>query len=115
MNLLKTDPFSGEKFKANRSNQKFASRENQIKYNNLMAKKRKVTSNLKQTAIHKNWEILNSLKGNLKSKHVSKDFLLGSGFDFEAFTNVVVSNKKRKYCIYNLSFQKIKNNNYVIK
>ena len=82
MSILKTDPFSGEKFKANRSNQKFASRENQIKFNNLIAKKRKVNSNQKQTSVHKNWKILNALKGNLKSKLISKDYLLGTGFDF---------------------------------
>ena len=49
------DPLTGEEFVPKRSNQKFASRENQIRYNNLKAKEiRQAKSKTRKISFKKN-------------------------------------------------------------
>lgn len=45
-----------------------------------------------------------------------KEFLKGKGFDFKFFTNIAESNSKSviAYTIYNITFEKLDNENYII-
>jgi hypothetical protein len=62
------DPYSGEKFYPKKSNQRFASRENQIAYNNSKAKKERDLHTNFHNQIKKNWNILKTILGIKKSE-----------------------------------------------
>lgn len=101
MKKEKIDPYDGTVFMPKRSNQLFASRENQIAYNNEKARKAKEPKKEIDKAIKKNRQICDELlKGKLNPIIFSKDYLLGKGFNFNFYTMSCWVDKKKSLGIY---------------
>ncbi len=100
MERRNTDPLTGEIFTPSRSDQKFASRQNQIRYNNLKAKnKRKAKAEIDRT-LDNNRSILKRILGDKKQIIKSRDYLLGAEFHFGITTHKIERDGKLWSCIY---------------
>ncbi|MBG7611805.1 hypothetical protein IU405_06055 [Polaribacter sp. BAL334] len=85
--LTQKDPLTGEEFVPKRINQRFASAENRIKYNNkeatnLRKERAKITSPL-----HKNHRLLRKLMADKDRGVFSFDYLDGYGINFRIQTH----------------------------
>ena len=85
---VQIDPHTEEVFVAPRSNQKFANRDNQVAYNNELAKERRDYLNKIDAIIHRNWEILLGLLGDHITTIKSTEYLKGCGYDFMFFNHL---------------------------
>ena len=85
MNNKVKDPLTGEEFFKQRDNQKFATRKNQIRYNNLKARKKRSAKSPYDRVLDQNRTILERILNGKDEIIVSKDYLLGSGFHFRYF------------------------------
>jgi hypothetical protein len=76
------DPLTGQPFVKNRLTQRFASRSNQIRYNNqrVTERKRELAPYLK--ALYRNRQVLDRVMQGKVEITVTKDFLAGAGYDF---------------------------------
>ena len=110
----KIDPYSSESFKPKRYNQKFASRINQIAYNNVKARKLRERKKPIDNVLERNRKILLKILHKKDSSIKSYDFLLGSGFDFNFFNRSFSKNGTIYQCVYNYAITKIDNNKYKI-
>ena len=98
------DPLTGEIFYPGRTNQRFSSRENQIRYNNLKAyEKRKAKADIDRKFDY-NRTILKKILGNKQHETRSVDFLLGAGFDFYSITHYRVKDNVKQNCVYEFAF-----------
>lgn len=108
--------YSGEDFYPKRNNQVFATKKNRITYHNnisnLLRNKLKLTNN----QLIFNYKILMEILIREKSASVHREFLKGKGFDFKYFTNLTENKSKSgyTYALYDTSFEKIDENNYLI-
>lgn len=98
---MKTDPYSGEKFVPKRYNQKFSCKKNQIAYNNYKAMKKRHEKAPFDKVLESNRKILSSILSNVQSKEVSRDYLLGAGFNFNLFNGSFHVNGVSYQTIYN--------------
>lgn len=108
------DPLTGELFIKRRNNQKFANRQNQIKYNNNLAQRKRDAKLPFEKALDKNRTILKEILGDGKEKLISRDFLLGMGFSFGYLLYHKVINGVTYAGIYEFGIIKIEKNNYKI-
>ena len=108
------DPLTGEPFTPNRSDQKFATRENQIRYNNLKAKKKRQAKAEIDRALDTNRNILNRLLGSHNAVTKSRDFLLGAGFHFGVTTHKIEQNGMLLSCIYDVALQQTEKDLFLI-
>ncbi len=108
------DPFTGETFYKRRNNQKFASRENQIRYNNRIAAEKQKAKALVERYLDKNRTILKSILGDEKVVTKSKDFMLGAGFHSGCHTHSIERGNELWKCVYDYAFLNIGNNHYKI-
>ena len=86
-NKTRKDPYTGETFQIKRRNQRFATRQNRIDFNN---EKAAVIRDIKapfNSPLHKNLLILLELMQGKKEATFHKQFLLGRGFSFQNMTN----------------------------
>lgn len=93
------DLLTGEEFEAKRIDQKFKSRENQIKYNNQQQNERRKKLNVKLGPLSKNQRILEKLMKGRASLRIHKEFLRGCGFVSGLFTHM--DNHKDKNGVVN--------------
>ena len=84
--MEKIDPFTNEKFTPKRRNQKFASRKNQIAYNNKIAQKIRDAKKFADKPLNNNRKVLSKILGSKDEKTFSEDYLLGAGLDFRFFS-----------------------------
>lgn len=83
-----TDPLTKEPFTPQRSNQKFANRHNQIKWNNLKyAEKNKYKVEIDKI-LSKNRNVLIEVLDNRNEIDITKEELLKIGFRFGYYTHV---------------------------
>ena len=109
------DPLTKKEFTPNRSNQKFETRENQIRYNNIKAAKVRKEKSEADKPLHRNRIILSNILGPNREVVVSEDFLRGAGFSFGYITHSVkIQNGTLVWCIYKMILQKLENKNYKI-
>lgn len=100
ISMPKVDPWTGEVFIPKRSNQKFATIENKIKYNNSKAKiERKATAKLDKPLLN-NKRILDKLMIDKDEQIFSQDFLLGAGFNYAVTNRVQGYEGINYYCVY---------------
>ena len=85
--MVYTDPFTKEQFYPKRLNQKFASRANQIKFNNRKAQKKRIAHHKAQRALNRNWEICKRLLGDKNEVIKSKDWLEALEYNFHYCTH----------------------------
>lgn len=108
--------YSGEEFIPKRNNQVFASKKNRSNYHNEINNKLRNELKFANNQLLKNYKICIDLLGKKRIITVHKEFLKGKGFDFKFFTNIAESNSKSviAYTIYNITFEKLDNENYII-
>lgn len=112
--MIRTDPLTQETFYPKRTNQIFATRENQIRYNNEKAKSKRDTKSQLDKILDKNRNIISNLLDKESERKLSREFLLGAGFYFGCFTHSAEINGKLITCIYEYGYQKISNDEYRI-
>jgi hypothetical protein len=98
--MKRIDPYTGKEFHPQRNNQKFATRENQIKYNNRKAQKKRDAMATVNRWLNSNRSILKKTLGSQKSVTKSQDFMLGAGFHFQYFSNSAMVDEKSCQIIY---------------
>lgn len=84
--MSKIDPYSGEEFMPKRISQRFANRENRIKFNNEKAKQIRIEQSTVFNPLKLNIKIIKELMGTKSEIVVHKEFMKGKGFDFTMST-----------------------------
>ncbi len=100
------DPLTGELFITKRNNQRFASRKNQVRYNNIKAQKMRNIKSPYNRAIDKNLKVLMDILGDKSQCEKSKDYLIGAGFDFRFFNRSLINNDVNYQCVYHYALCK---------
>lgn len=105
--LTKKDPLTGEDFAAKRSNQRFASIENKIRFHN-----RKNADINKERAFFdkpcKKSELVLRTLYNPKSDNIfHKEFLQGMGLRFDAYNHVEKVNNEKVFAYYGYAIRKV--------
>ena len=111
--MKKIDPYSEMEFTPKRHNQRFSSRANQIAYNNMLARKKRELLRVPNTKLNTNRSVLKKLyeSGNRK---VSKEFLLGAGFNLHYFTQYTTDEQGCFMAVYDYSIQNLRNGTFNI-
>ncbi|MHA7056787.1 hypothetical protein ACWGOQ_0006175 [Aquimarina sp. M1] len=109
------DPFTNQEFTKNRSNQKYKSRENQIKFNNEKARKKRMAMAAINKALENNRKVLHSILGDNERVKRSKDFMLGAGYAFGVFTHHMMMDESLWHCVYEYGITKLEHENYIIR
>jgi hypothetical protein len=108
--------YSGEEFVPRRNNQVFASKKNRTNYHNKI--NNMLRNNLKKTnnQLLLNYKVCIDLLAKKESVTIHREFLRGKGFDYSYFTNFSRNKNSNTliYVLYDISFQKIDENNYSI-
>ncbi|GEM_PF-1132504 len=110
MEKLKKCPYSGEIFIPKRSNQKFASKRNRLSYYNKQYKEKREPLRRINQKLFYNYSILEIALDNASEVLVSNDYLRGRGFDFTYITHFTKYNDHRYFCLYDIAFRKIADN-----
>ncbi len=76
------DLLTQQSFYKKRTNQKFATPQNRIRYNNRKARRKRAAKAYIDRKLDRNRTILERILSGKKEVTVSRDYLLGSGFDF---------------------------------
>ncbi|AEA42431.1 hypothetical protein Fluta_0424 [Fluviicola taffensis DSM 16823] len=100
------DPLTGEEFEPKRTNQKFASQENRIRFNNNKAKKLRDSMSFVNAPLQQNLRILNELLEGIKEAVVHIEFLNGKNFHFGVFTHIQKVGEDKMKMIYQYGLQK---------
>ena len=100
------DPFTGEEFEPKRTNQKFASQENRIRFNNSKAKKLRDAMSFVNTPLQQNLRILKELLTGKKELLVHVEFLKGKDFHFGVCTHIQKVGENNLKMIYQYGLQK---------
>lgn len=108
----KIDPHTGEIFEPKRSDQKFATRKNQIDYNNARAKKARHETKHIDQILKKNRTIIMSFLNGKESVKVSIEFLLFQGFNLGVFNRLLNKEQKQVYGVYEYYVLPVDENNY---
>lgn len=108
------DPLTAELFIKRRNNQKFATRQNQVRYNNIKAQKKRDAKLPIERILDKNRTILKKILGDGKEKLISRDFLLGMGFSFGYLLYHKSIDGVTYAGIYEFGITKTTNDNYKI-
>ena len=109
-----SDPLTKESFVPKRSNQKFSCRLNQINYNNRKAKLKRLAKAPFDNILDANRNILIKIIGKENERIVSKDYLLGAGFNFQIFNRSFQKNGIQYQCIYRYALSLLKSGQYKI-
>jgi hypothetical protein len=115
MMKLRVDPLTGNKFIPKRANQKYENRANQIQHNNLVAKEKNTLKSQIESCIIHNESILRKILQDKNEAIVSKDFLLGAGFNFSYHTQSVKIGKSTWICNFGHAYIEVARNKYKIK
>lgn len=108
------DPLTGEYFRPHHGNQRFASRKNQITYNNHKRKKNLKAMGWVDQVLKQNRKILQNILGGRHKVQVSADFLNGAGFDYRFITHRVQHNGVWHYYIYDFQLTNVDGQVYTI-
>lgn len=107
--IIKTDPLTGDKFVAKRANQRFATKENRIKFHNNQAsilnqKRAFFDKPCKQSQI-----LLQKLDGTKLDNKFHVEFLTGIGVHLDAYNHVKQKDAGDLFCYYDYALQKTDN------
>ena len=112
--MQRKDPLTGELFTPSRNNQLFASRKNQIRFNNNKANTKRRSKAVVDNILDGNRSILQRLLSDKKEVKFSKDYLLGAGFNFGCLSHNRNIDGIIWTCIYEYGYIKTQNNEYRI-
>jgi hypothetical protein len=96
-----TDPLTKEVFTKKRNNQKFASAQNRIKYNNSRAAELRNSVKPYNSGLQTNLKILNEIMKGKTDSTFHEEFLKGKGFNFKLITHVTEFEKNQVFAVYN--------------
>jgi len=109
-----TDPLSGQVFTKRVVNQRFSSRENQIRFNNQKANDKRRALNDYWKVLTHNRDILQRTLDNKAEQTVSRDFLIGAGYDFTFYTHSGINEKHRVVGVFEFGLIPLTGNRYKI-
>lgn len=108
------DPLTGETFTKKRSNQVFANRENQIKYNNIKAAKERQAKARTRKILDTNRTVLQKVLGSNNEIVKSLDYLLGAGLHFGFSTHTMKIEGLNWICVDDYAYTAINTNTFKI-
>ena len=108
------DLFTQEEFIKRRSNQKFASSKNRIRFNNLKARQKRLMKDSVNRKLDQNRTILSRIIGDKPEIIVSKDYLLGAGFSFNYYSFIKEVNAVTYCGIYEYGIAKTSDDKFKI-
>jgi hypothetical protein len=108
------DPLTGEEFVPKRSNQKFASKENQIKYNNLKAAKERQAKAHTRKLLDFNRKVMQRVLGSRDEVVRTLDYLKGAGLNFHYCTHTIRIQNLNWTCIDDYAYALIDTNTFKI-
>jgi hypothetical protein len=115
LNKPRKDKLTGTEFIPERSNQLFATRANQIRYNNELARKKREAKKPLDRILDTNRTIIYRLLGQAKAGTYNKDYLLGAGFNFSVYTYVTRDvNNHLVFAIYDVAIVQTTENEYKV-
>lgn len=97
------DPLTGELFIPKKVTQKFKTRDNQIKYNNLLQSYRRQFLGTLLRPLMKTHRILSNAIGTKNTITLHKEWLSGAGADMTLFTHVETIDETRFYAMFNFT------------
>jgi hypothetical protein len=112
--MKRIDPLTKRTFIAKRTNQKFETRENQIRYNNLKARKARMKMAPWETALKKNYRILSQIIGDQKRAIADPLELKYKGYDSTVFSQYRNDDKCREFGIYHYKVREYRNGQIII-
>jgi hypothetical protein len=108
------DPLTQEEFVKRRNNQKFATSNNRIRFNNQKARQKRIMKGFVDKLLDQNRTILSRILGNRTERIVSKDYLLGAGFSFEFYSFIKEVNGVNYFGIYEYGIAKTSDDKFKI-
>jgi hypothetical protein len=112
--MERIDPLTKRTFIAKRTNQRFETRENQIRYNNLKARKTRMKLAPWDKALKKNYRILMGILGNLNEKQVDQLELKYKGYDATVFSQFKSGKDIKEFGVFHLTVREHKNGRITI-
>jgi len=109
------DEWSGENFQQKRGNQKFATRANQIAFNNRIARNKRKAKAFVEKVLDKNRTALKMILANEKEITKSRDYLMGAGLNLNCSTHKMNRDGVLYTCIYEYAYTVIDTNYKIIK
>ena len=109
------DPLTGQEFIKHRHNQKFATRRNQIRYNNIKALRKRQQKKKLDLPLDRNRNILMKLLGNKSEVTKSRDWLLALDYRFDLYNRSIKLDDEIVPCVYEFILINLKDNTYKIK
>lgn len=94
------DLLTGEEFEPKRTNQRFATSGNRIKYNNLKAKDERYELAKIDKPLRQNKKIIEELLLGKSQGEFNQQFLDGKGFDFNVYNRIQSHNEVKYFCVY---------------
>ena len=110
----KTDPLTGEQFYPSRYNQKFSCRKNQVAYNNVKARDIRHEKAPFDKAIEKNRKVLSNVLLNADSAKISRDYLLGAGFNFNVFNGSYQVDREKYQTVYHFAITRLNDGKFKV-
>lgn len=108
-------PFSNTFFEAKRQNQIYRSKFDRISANNERNNSLRRKLNSVNKELLKSYKVADDLLGDKIEVIVNKHFMRGRGFSFQNFTHVVNQEDEIVYGLYNITFKKINDDEYLIR
>jgi hypothetical protein len=94
------DPFTGKPFRQTKQTQRFATRENQVRFNNKKATEQRRTLSPYLIILFRNRKILRGLLGDKTERTVTRDFLQGAGYSFRYQTHTLDFNNQQAFGVF---------------
>ncbi len=116
-NYQRKDLLTNELFTPKRVNQRFACRKNQIEYNNLLAKKKRIAKAGYDKPLDRNRNVLKKVLGDNKEVIKSKDYLSALDYHFGLSMYQTIIDKEKNITakgIYEYLIIPMTNNNFKI-
>ncbi|MBT4339896.1 MAG: hypothetical protein HOD63_15000 [Bacteroidetes bacterium] len=111
---MNIDPLTKQEFVPRHLNQRFESRKNQIKYNNLKARRKRAAKKKYDQPLDRNRNILIKILNGSNEAIKSKDWLLALGYNFNIYTHSSIHDGKIITCIYEFGLLKLDLDKYKI-
>ncbi|TSA33350.1 MAG: hypothetical protein D4R64_14470 [Porphyromonadaceae bacterium] len=108
------DALTGQEFIKKVTTQRFSSRENQVRYNNKKANDKRRALNGYWKVLTRNRDILHRKLGDKAEQNVSRDFLIGAGYDFNYLTHSSIKAEDKVMGIFKFGLQPLSDDRYKV-
>ncbi len=108
------DPLTGKPFTKSKQTQRFASRENQIRFNNSKATEQRRTLSPYLKVLFRNRKILQGVLVDKPERLVTKDFLQGAGYSFRFQTHTLDQNHQQVFGVFDYGLIRLKSGQFKV-